>query len=57
MRRGRAVQVDSIKPTLKVPGTERLKLKYDEPPSNLAFKINLRWYTVVAALIYNQGWW
>jgi len=57
VRRGRAVQVDSIKPTLKVPGTERLKLNYDEPPSNLAFKINLRWYTVVAALIYNQGWW
>jgi hypothetical protein len=26
---GRAVQVDPIKPTLKVPGTKHLKLKYD----------------------------
>ena len=29
-RRGRAVQVDPIKPTLKAPGTKRLKLKYDK---------------------------
>jgi len=26
---GRAVQVDPIKPNLKLPGTKRLKLKYD----------------------------
>ena len=26
---GRAVQVDPIKPTLKTPGSKRLKLKYD----------------------------
>jgi hypothetical protein len=38
------VQVDPIKPTLKAPGTERLKLEYDEPASNLAFKFNLRRY-------------
>ena len=34
-RRGRAVQVDPIKPTLKAPGTKRLRLKYDVPLSNL----------------------
>ena len=31
--RGRAVQVDPIKPTLIPPGTKRLKLKYDNLPS------------------------
>jgi hypothetical protein len=36
------VQVDPIKPTLKAPNTKRLKLKSGEPPSNLAFKFNLR---------------
>ena len=41
---GRAVQIDPIKPTLKVPGTKLLKLEYDEPLSNLAFKINVRRY-------------
>jgi hypothetical protein len=29
---------------VKAPGTERLKLKTDEPPSDFAFKINLRRY-------------
>ena len=29
---------------LKAPGTKRLKLKYDEPLSNFAFKFNLRRY-------------
>ena len=29
---------------MKPPGTKRLKLKYDEPPSNFAFKFNLRRY-------------
>ena len=41
---GRAVQVDPIKPTLKAAGTKRLKLKYYEPLSNFALKINLRRY-------------
>jgi len=41
-RHGRAVQVDPIKLTLKVPGTKRLKLKCDGPLSNFAFKFNLR---------------
>jgi hypothetical protein len=44
---GTAVQVDSIKPTLKAPGSKRLKLQYDELHSSIAFKFNLR--------RYNQG--
>ena len=27
---GRAVQADAIKPTLKAPGSKRLKLEYDK---------------------------
>ena len=45
-RRGRVVQVDPIKPMLKAPGTETLKLKYGELPSKFAFDFNLRRYTV-----------
>jgi hypothetical protein len=33
---------------LKAPGTKRLKLKYDELLSKVAFKFNLRRYTVGA---------
>ena len=33
-----------MKPKLKPRGTERLKLEYDEPPSNFAFKFDLRRY-------------
>ena len=44
-RGGRAVQVDPIKPTLTAPGSKRLKLKFDEPLSNFAFKFNMRCYT------------
>jgi hypothetical protein len=43
---GRAVQVHPIKPTLKPPGTKHLKLQCDEPPSNFAFNLNLRRYTM-----------
>ena len=39
------MQVDPIKPMLKAPRIKRLKLKYDEPPSNCAFKFNVRRYT------------
>jgi hypothetical protein len=39
------VQVDPIKPTLKEPGTVRLKLKYEELLSNCGFKFNLRRYS------------
>jgi TPR repeat protein len=42
---GKAVQVDPIKPTLKAPGTKRLKPKYDQPLSSIAFNFNLRRYT------------
>jgi len=38
------VQVDSIKPTLKVPGITLLKLKYDKSLSKFGFKFNLRRY-------------
>ena len=46
---GRAVQVDLIKPTLKAPATQRLQLKYVGLLSNIAFKFNLRRYSLVAA--------
>ena len=38
------MQVDPIKPTLKAPGTNRLKRKCDEVPSSFAFKLILRRY-------------
>jgi hypothetical protein len=41
---GTPVQVDPIEPKLKLPGTERLKLKWDEPLTIFAFKFNLRRY-------------
>ena len=47
---GRAVRVDPIKPTLKAPGIKLLKLKYDKPLSNFAFKFNLRRYILEALL-------
>ena len=39
------MQVDPIKPTLKAPGSKRLKLKYDKLLSSFAFNCNLRRYT------------
>jgi hypothetical protein len=36
-----------MKPTLKAPGSKRLKLKCDEPLSKFAGKIKLRRYTKV----------
>ena len=39
------MQLDSIKPTLKAPGTQRLKLKCDDLLLKFAFKINLRRYS------------
>jgi hypothetical protein len=35
---------DPIKPKLKAPGTERLRLKYEELLSNFGLKCNLRRY-------------
>ena len=48
-RHGRAVQVDPIKPTLKAPGTKRLKLNVDEPLSSFALNVNLRRYSSAAS--------
>jgi hypothetical protein len=42
---GQAMHVDPFKPTLKAPGTKRLKLDYDKSVSNFAFKFNLRGYS------------
>ena len=36
------MQADPIKPTLKAPGTKRLRLKHDELLSRFAFKFKLR---------------
>jgi len=36
-----------MKPTLKAPGTKRLKLEHDKLLSNFAFNFNLRRYTKV----------
>ena len=49
-RYGKAVQVEPMKPTLKAPGSTCLKLKYDEPPSEFAFKFNLRRYTMASTV-------
>ena len=43
--RGRAVQVDPTKPTLKAPGYERLKLEHGKLLSIFAFNFNLRRYS------------
>jgi hypothetical protein len=43
-----------MKPMLKAPGTKRLKLQYDEPPSNFAFNSNLRRYTSARATLLFQ---
>jgi hypothetical protein len=48
--RGRAEQVDPIKPALKAPGTERLKPKCDKPLSKFAFNLNLRRYAEAPAV-------
>jgi len=42
---GEAVQVDPMKPKLKPPETEHMKLKCDMPLSNFAFNFNLHRYT------------
>ena len=42
---GRAVQVHPIEPSLKPPGTKRLKLEHDEVLSSFALKSNLRRYS------------
>ena len=44
-----------MKPKLKPPGTKRLKLKHDHPPSSFAFKCNLRRYIKVQGLAYRTS--
>ncbi len=55
-QRGKAVQVDPIKPTLKAPGTKRLKLKYDKLLSSFAFDFNLRRYNVTFDFSVKTHW-
>jgi len=43
------VPVAPVKPKLKVPGTERLTLKYDETLLNFAFNFSLRCYIMEGA--------
>ena len=43
---GRAVQADPIKPVVKAPRSERLKLKCDDLLSRFAFRFNLRRYSL-----------
>ena len=52
---GRAVQVYPIKPKLKPPGTERLKLNCAILLSTSAFKFNLRRYNKVI-LVRDPAW-
>ena len=52
---GRAVQVDPIKPTLKLSGSERLKLISDELLLNLAFNFYLRRYIMALAVACHRG--
>ena len=47
--RGRAMQVDPMKPKLKLPGTKRLKPRCDTLLSTHAFNFSLRRYTVAQA--------
>ena len=47
---GEAVQVDPMKPNLKPPGTERLKLKCDDPLSIFGSNFSLRRYTLGCAV-------
>jgi hypothetical protein len=49
------VQVDPIKLTLKAPEIKQLKLSSDEPPSNFAFKFNLRRYNEDRGAAYVLG--
>ena len=42
------MQVDNIKPQIKSAWFQRLRLKCDEPLSNVAFEFNLRRYTKAA---------
>jgi hypothetical protein len=51
---GRPVQVDPIKPTLKAPGSKRLKLKSEELLSSFAFNFNLRPYIMARVALATE---
>ena len=51
---GRAMQGDPIKPTLKLPGTNRMKLEYEKLLSSVAFKFNLRRYSTELRKLCNH---
>jgi hypothetical protein len=53
--RGRAVQVDPIKPMLKPPGTQLLKLNCDVLLSTSALKFYLRRYSVGGLLALSRA--
>jgi len=48
------VQVDPIKPTLKAPGSKRLKLEHENLLSNFGFKFNLRRYSVAPVMVFTN---
>jgi len=52
---GKAVQVDLVKPTLKAPGTKRLKQKYDNLLSSFAFNFNSRRYNSARGVLTCYG--
>ena len=54
---GRVVRVDPMKPKLKTPGTEPLKLKCDILLSTSAFKFNLRRYTTAVSMATAASMW
>ena len=51
------MQVAPIKPTLKAPGTKRLKVKYDGLLSSFSFKFHLRRYTEGADKAEVNAWY
>jgi len=55
VRHGGTVQVDPMKPKLKPPGTEHLKLKCEILLSTCAFKFNSRRYNMVDELTGDIG--
>jgi hypothetical protein len=48
---GRPVQDEPIKPQMKAPGAERLKLEYDKTLSSFAFNFNLRRYRMATRVL------
>jgi hypothetical protein len=47
--------MEPMKSMLNAPGTKRLKLQYDEPPSNFGFNSNMRRYMKVTPALGHIG--